>query len=63
MLGKFLRITATFFEDLRVRFEGIFRVSYEEYWINVAPLFQYCGKAEPGSGRHKIFPSGLDNLA
>jgi hypothetical protein len=63
MLGKFLRIRATFFEDLRVRFGGTFRVSYEAYWINVAQLFQYCGKGEPGSSRHKIFPSGLDILA
>ena len=63
MLGKFLGITATFFEDLRVGFDGTFRVSSEAYWINAAQLFQYCGKGEPGSGRHKIFPSGLDILA
>ena len=63
MRGKFLRITATFFEDLRVRFEGTIRVSYEAYWINVAQLFQYCGKGESGSRRHKIFPIALDILA
>lgn len=63
MLGKFLRITATFFEDLRVRFDGTFPVSYEAYWISVAQLFQYYGKGEPGSNRHKIFPGGLDILA
>ena len=63
MLGKFLRITATFFEDLRVRFDGKFRVSSEGYWINVEQLFQYCGKEEPSSGRHKIFPGELDILA
>jgi hypothetical protein len=63
MLEKFLRITATFFEDLRVRFDGTFPVLYEAYWISVVQLFQYCGKGEPGSNRHKIFPGGLDILA
>ena len=63
MIGKFLRITATFFEDLRVRSDGTFRVSYEAYWINVAQLFQYCDKGGLGSGMHRIFPSGLDILA
>lgn len=63
MLGKFLQIMTIFVEDLRVRFDGTFLVLYEAYLINVAQLFQCCGKGELNSGKHKIVPGGIDILA
>ena len=63
MLGKFLQIQAIFVEDLRVRSDEKFLVSREAYLINVAQLFQYCGKGELNSGKHKIVPGGIDILA
>ncbi len=63
MLGKFLQIMTIFVVDLRVMFGQKFLVSREVYLINVAQLFQCCGKGELNSRTHKIVPGGIDILA
>jgi len=63
MLGKSPRIMPIFFEDPRITIVGKVGIWFEAYGIKIEQLFQYCGKAERGSGGHKTFPVVVEILA
>ncbi len=59
MPGIFFRKGPIFLEGREVTFVGRLRALFEAYSTNVEWLFQYCGRAGPGSNGYKTLQAGF----